>query len=125
MLRLLSNTRRHDVTFYPSGRIDISARAARALNLSSGDIIDIAIDGTEYLLYVRMRASSACGSYQAVVHATKSRSRNFRCYSRAICSHMLAANPSQQLRIPFGKVIQHPQYGTMLYLITHLNIPKP
>lgn len=44
MKSFFANTRRHDITFNADGRIEISARATRALDLHPGDVIDVAID---------------------------------------------------------------------------------
>lgn len=89
MRTILDITRRHDVTFFPSGKIDITARVARIMELQRGDVIDIAIDGDEYYLFVRHRAQNVVGCHQATVWPTKERSHNFRCYSRRLCNAML------------------------------------
>ena len=52
MQSILGNTRKADITFYASGRIDISARVAKHLQLSRGDVLDIMIDQDEFYLYV-------------------------------------------------------------------------
>ena len=56
MQSILGNTRKADITFYASGRIDISARVAKHLQLSRGDVLDIMIDQDEFYLYVRLRS---------------------------------------------------------------------
>lgn len=119
-------TRRPDISFYPNGRIDISARIARAINLKDGDVIDIAIHGTERYIYVRLRANNVNGRHISTVHVTKRGSRNFRCYSRQLCQAMLSNAPDCHLplRVPAGQVIQHEQYGTMMAIIFKFNI-KP
>lgn len=48
MQSILGNTRKADITFYASGRIDISARVAKHLQLSRGDVLDIMIDQDEF-----------------------------------------------------------------------------
>ena len=127
MQRIITISRRPDITFYPDGRIDITARIARAINLQHGDVIDIAINGTERYIYVRQRAGQVNGRHFATVYATKNGSHNFRCYSRQLCQSMLstATDSHRPLRIPAGQVIQHEQYGTMMALIYKFNIqPK-
>ena len=60
MKHLLENTRRHDITFNASGRIEISSRVTRELDLKPGDVIDIAVDERtrEVYLYVKHRQPS-------------------------------------------------------------------
>lgn len=126
MQRIIATTRRPDISFYPSGRIDITAGVARALNLQQGDVIDVAIHGTERYIYVRLRAQNVNGRHSATVYATKRGSNNFRCFSRQLCQAMLATatDSNRPLRIPAGQVIQHEQYGTMMALIYKFNIQQ-
>ena len=52
MENIIERTRRKDITFYKSGRIDITARVARILNLKQGDSINISKDENgEFLLF--------------------------------------------------------------------------
>lgn len=126
MQQIIGISRRPDITFYPNGRIDITARIARAISLHHGDVIGIAINGTERYIYVRLRADMVNGRHCATVHATKRGSHNFRCYSRQICQAMLSssADSSHPLRCPAGQVIQHPQYGSMMAIIYKFNIQQ-
>ena len=41
MESLLGNTRKHDLSFFRDGHIDITARVAKCINIEEGDIIDI------------------------------------------------------------------------------------
>lgn len=125
MQTILQTTRRPDVSFFPSGKIDITARVARMLDLHPGDVIDVAIDGREFLLFVRVRQAS--GNHEAMVRPTKRRSHNLRCYSRRLCQYMIGLHcddTSTPLRVPAGRVRQHEVYGTMVSLVTLLNINK-
>ena len=125
MQTILQTTRRPDVSFFPSGKIDITARVARMLDLHPGDVIDIAINGSEFLLFVRVRQAS--GNHEAIVRPTKRRSHNFRCYSRRLCQFMISqhcTSHSTPLRVPAGRVRQHEVYGTMVSLVTLININK-
>lgn len=124
MQRILTVSRRPDITFYPNGRIDITARIARAIKLQHGDVIDIAINGSERYIYVRLRADKVNGRHTATVYATKKRSHNFRCYSRELCRAMIGTDSNSILRCPAGKVIEHEQYGKMMNLIYSFNITK-
>ena len=88
MTSLLPNSRRPDVIFHPNGRIDITARIAKVLQLQNGDVIDVAVSYEEYLLYVRLRATKCVGRHEATVHPTnkgKHRNNNFRAYSQRLC----------------------------------------
>lgn len=89
MTNILSQTRRPDITFARSGRIQISARVARLLSLSIGDAINIATDNGEYLLYVQNRASQMIGSHIATCYPSKKGSHHYRANSVALCNAIL------------------------------------
>lgn len=80
MIKLLEQTRRHDITFNRNGRILITARVARLLDLRPGDCINIGIDNGECLLYVS-RLDSPVGRHVAQCYPTKRNSRHFRASS--------------------------------------------
>ena len=40
---ILGNTRRADISFWTSGKIDIASRVVRALRMEPGDVIDICL----------------------------------------------------------------------------------
>ena len=125
MHSILTNTRRPDVTFYPNGRIDITARIANMLDLHQGDVIDRADNGRhEYLLYIRYRGDKLVGKHEAVCRQSKRRSRNFRAYSKRICSFMFrfTDRKNEPYRVPAGEVLTYKDYGKMVPLITRLNI---
>lgn len=125
MQTILQTTRRPDVSFYPDGKIDITACVVRMLDMQPGDVIDVAVDGQEFLLFVRVRQAS--GNHEAKVNPTKQNSHNFRCYSRRLCEFMIGKNctsPTETLRVPAGKVRMHDVYGKMVSLVTRLNIHK-
>lgn len=88
---LLRNvSRRPDITFYSSGRIDITSALADRLGLEHDDVIDIAVDGLEYYIYILVH--SAKGQYEGKCRSTKNGKRgpgrNFRAYSKTICRHI-------------------------------------
>lgn len=125
MHSILTNTRRPDVTFYPNGRIDITARVAKMLDLHHGDVIDIADNGgLEYLLYIKYRWETLVGNHEAVCRQSKRRSRNFRAYSKRLCSYMFrfTDRKDEPLRIPAGEVLTYKYYGKMVSLIIRMNI---
>lgn len=126
MTSLLPNTRRPDIIFHPNGRIDITARIAKMLNLQGGDVIDVALSNGEYLLYVRLRATECVGRHDATVHPTnkgKRRNNNFRAYSRRLCKAMRSAisglSTEKSLRLPAGTPVLIEQNLTAIPLITH------
>lgn len=121
----LNNTRRPDITFHSNGRIDITARVAKALALHPGDVIDIAHDGTEYYLYAKHR--NAIGRHEAQCASTyKGRTcNNLRAHSRHLCQAVLRVNGNYlTARLPVGEPINHPSLGTALPIIIHYNITR-
>ena len=73
MRSLLQNTRKPDITFYRDGRILITARIARILEIKPGDAINIALDDKEYLLYAKHNLN---GRHEAQCYPTKKGSNN-------------------------------------------------
>lgn len=125
MTSTLENTRRPDITFHCDGRIDITARVAKALSLHPGDVIDIAHDGREYLLYVKHH--NAVGLHEAQCAPTyKGRTcNNLRAHSKRLCQAVLKVNGNYlEARLPVGEPINHPSLGTALPLIIKHNIPR-
>lgn len=124
MTSLLPNSRRPDVSFYPDGRIDITARIAKMLELQSGDVIDVAAHYGEYLLYVRLRASECVGRHEAQVYPTKKGKRpshNFRAYSHSLNQELLKVvygKSSMAARLPAGTPVTFGIYGVAVPLIT-------
>lgn len=100
---ILGNTRRPDLRVSSDGRIDISARIARALSIRKGDIIDVITDGTEYWLRVSLRADRASGRHEARCYPTGRRSNHFRASSRRLASALLCAcSARRSAAIPAG-----------------------
>lgn len=124
MTTLLPNTRRPDVSFYANGRIDITARVAKMLSLKENDVIDIALQGGEYLLYRKYKAESLIGRHEAQCHVTKKRglfrSNNIRAYSKRLCAAMLkAAGTHPTARLPVGINTPLGHHGTAVTIIIH------
>lgn len=119
MKSILPNSRKPDISFHPSGKIDISARIARQLSLASGDVIDIAYDAGELYLYVRLRAGRYIGRHEGRVWGTTVHKKGtFRTYSKTLVEAALsAAGTSGPLRCPCGEVIEHNHrpYITIIY----------
>lgn len=123
MESLLGNTRRPDVSFYRDGRIDITSRVAKSLNLSAGDVIDVMKHGSEFYLYVRYRNFEILGKHEAQCHSTKRRSNHFRAHSIRLCAAILQECKSDQAALlPAGQTIELPCAGTAIALITCNNL---
>lgn len=122
MTTLLDNTRRPDVTFHANGRIDITARVSKMLMLQEGDVIDIAIEGGEYLMFRKHKAENLVGRHEAQCHTTKRgkhHSNNMRVYSKKLCDAMLqAANATSSAGMPAGATKELSNYGTAVIIIT-------
>lgn len=90
MEKLLENTRRPDVSFARSGTIRITARVARMLSLRHGDFLNIARQGSEFLLYAS-RFEPCIGRHEAQCHPSKNGSYNFCAHSARLCQALLDA----------------------------------
>ena len=125
MTTTLENTRRPDITFHTSGRIDITARVVKALSLLPGDVIDIAHDASEYYLYVKHR--NTVGRHEAQCSPTyKGRTcHNLRAHSKRLCMAVINVNGNSVARLPVGDPINHPSLGVALPVIIRHNIKKP
>ena len=123
MTSIIAKSRRPDVTFYPDGHIDLTANVAKLLQLQSGDVIDIAQSGAEYLMYVRLRNADRIGRHVAQVYPTKKgkhRSNNFRCHSIGIYYVMQSILNSAKgpIRLNIGQPVTLTTYGPAIPLIT-------
>ena len=126
MESLVGNTRRPDISFYRGGRIDITSRVAKLLELKDGDVIDIAMSCEEYYLYVRYRSDGIVGVYEATCHPTKEHSRNFRAYSARLVDAVLkVCNRYSDINVallPIGKAIKDEDGKTIIPIITLNNL---
>lgn len=89
---ILGNTRRPDISFFASGKIDITSRIVKALDMAEGDVIDVMVGNGEYYFYVSSHSSIVCGRHEAQCYPSKHGSRHFRAYSRRLCAAMLKAS---------------------------------
>lgn len=118
MKSILPNSRKHDISFHASGKIDISAHIARKLTLAPGDVIDIVQEQSEWYLYVKLRSGKYAGRYEGRVWATTHGKGTFRTYSKALANAVLsAAGASGRLRCPCGAEIERDnrKYITIIY----------
>lgn len=128
MRSVLGSTRRPDITFHESGKIDITARVSNAIGIEDGDVIDLAEDRGEYYLYVRVKASAAVGKYEGRCRPTKrdkNGGRNFRAYSKRLCDFVLARSCSQgKVRVPAGKGENISTLGKAINVIIRCNLTE-
>lgn len=119
MKSILSNSRKHDISFDASGRIDISAHVARKLSLSPGDVIDIAYEYGELYLYVKLRAGQYTGRHIGRVWTTAHGKGTFRTCSKKLVKAVFtgAKVKGKRLRCPCGmEVIRDSiKYITIIY----------
>lgn len=99
--QLLKTIRRPDVTFCRNGRINITARVARSLQLTDGDAINIFSDGIEFLLFVQTKASSRIGRDYAVIHPSNKGSNHFVCNCIKLSTALLNAIGSKDEQVSF------------------------
>lgn len=118
MKSIYPQSRKHDISFYPSGRIDISAHIARLLHLTDGDVIDFVLDKSELYLYVKLRAGEYVGRHTGRVWATAHGKGTFRACSKQITRAILnLANKNSRLRCACGAQIffDNISYITIIY----------
>lgn len=101
--RILGQTRRSDISFHLSGKIELSSRIVRALGISPGDVIDIMTSNAEFYLFVALRAASACGRHEAACYPSNRSGRHYRASSVRLCRAILARIPNDgHARFPAG-----------------------
>ena len=99
------------------------------LHMQRGDVIDVALSGNEYLLYIRLTAEQCNGRHEAAVYPTKSGknvSNNYRAYSSRLCkaifsevaSETAVTEEEKQLRFPAGQPMIFGPNGTAVPIIT-------
>lgn len=124
MESLLGNSRKPDISFFRDGHIDITARVAKSLSLSDGDIIDILRDGREFYLYVKTRSSDVVGQHTGRCRPTRPNSyRNFRINCKKLADAILAeCNETEVVRLAAGESIEIPNIGVVIPLITRIKL---
>lgn len=125
MTSILGNTRRADIKFHHSGRIDITAGIARQLSLRKGDVLDIVIHRGEYYLVVRLKAELAIGRHEAQCFPTNIKAKHcdtLRAYSKRLCEAILRVTGGAEAHLPAGLPEAIEPYGTAIPLITRNNL---
>lgn len=121
-------TRKHDIIFHRSGRIDILSRVSKALDIQGADLIDIAVEDGEYYLYVRGKAKDSFGRHEGRCFSTKktskSSSRHLRAHSKKLTNAIMSKFPNlNRVRISAGSVIDNaPSIGKAIILIVNRSL---
>lgn len=118
-MRLLENSRKTDITFWKSGRIEISSWVARAIGLQNGDVIDIFFDDNEgeYYLYVKLRAP-LIGRHVGVAFKSNRSGNHFRVYSKKIAEFFLSeCKANFCVKLAVGQLCELPNYGKAIPII--------
>ena len=117
MKSLLGNSRRPDISFHKNGRIDITARVAKKLNLQTGDVIDVAFDGVEYYLYIQHKSNELIGKHESQCFPTKRGSNNFRAYSARLCRNIIDLSDAEDVvRLPVGEYEERNGYPSVVLI---------
>ena len=120
MTSILERTRKPDITFHASGRIDISAHVAKALHLTRGDVVDILTDHYDFFLYVRPHAP-VNGRHEAMVFPSNKRGDHFRTSSKKLCNAVMHdSGATLKAKLCTGQPQESPRYGTIVPIITKL-----
>ena len=107
MKSVLGKTRRTDVTFRKDGRVDISARIARLLDLRVGDVMDVAIGGGEVVLYRRLKAEDAWGRHEACCYCANNKGWSMRFHSKRLVTAVLAmVGETDKAECPAGEMME-------------------
>ena len=121
---ILGNTRRADITFHASGKIDITSRVTNILNIADGDAVDILTGDGEFYLYVSARAKNIRGRHEGLCRPTRNDSRYFRAYSRRLCDFILKeCNEKSNVRLAVGESVYINGIKALL-IITKFTIPS-
>lgn len=117
MQSVLGNTRKADIVFHASGRIDITARVAKSLDLQHGDVIDIMLGYGEWYLYVKHR-SPKVGRHEGMAFRSNGRGNHFRVWSKTLCNAILKeCKISDKVKLCVGLPVNLKIYGKALPII--------
>lgn len=125
MRHLLDNTRRHDITFNADGRIEISARATKALDIQPGDVIDIALNDINREVYLYVKHRQPAGRHKAQCYCTSKGKtcRSLRANCVDICRQVLDLRgySATRAQLPVGDAEDIPGIGKALPIIIRYN----
>lgn len=119
MESILGNTRRPEVIFYASGRIDITSNIASRLRLCAGDVIDILTDGEEFYLYVKHRAPVVVGKHEGAIYYSNRHGKHCRTSSVRLCREMIkVCNADGIARLSAGETVTDEDGRELIPIIT-------
>lgn len=117
MQSILGNTRKADITFYASGRICISARVSKSLDLARGDVVDIMVDRDETYLYVKHRVP-VVGKHEGMVFRSNKNGRHCVASSITLCRYVMSkCGGGAKVRLCCGTPVTLLHYGVALPII--------
>lgn len=117
MQSILGNTRKADITFHRGGRICISARVSKSLDLAHGDIIDIMRGEGELYLVVKHRAP-VVGRHEGMVFLSNKNGHHCIASSIRLCSYILnECHAAEYVKLCCGEPVTLPLYGPALPII--------
>lgn len=90
MEKIISTTRRPDITFHASGEIYITARVARILHLDGDSCVNVALDKGEYLLFAE-HYEGMIGNHTGRCYPVNAGGRYFRANSVRLCRAIINA----------------------------------
>ena len=90
MEKIISTTRRPDITFHATGEIYITARVARILHLDGDSCVNVAVDKGEYLLFAE-HYDGMIGNHTGRCYPVNAGGRYFRANSVRLCRAILDA----------------------------------
>ena len=125
MESLIGNTRRPDISFFRNGQINITARIAKYLFLSEGDIIDVMKSGKELYLYVKSRSKDIVGLHSGRCRSTRPKKgyRNFRANCKRLTDAIFEeCDGDKVVRLAAGDPIDIEPLGKAIPLITRINL---
>jgi hypothetical protein len=117
MQSILGNTRKADIVFHSSGRIDITARVAKSLGLQHGDVVDIMLNSGEWYLYIKYHAP-VYGRHEGMAYRSNARGNHFRVWSKALCNAILKeCQASDKVKLCVSDPVDLYIYGKALPII--------
>lgn len=122
MQSILGKTRKADISFHRSGRINISARVSKSLGLTHGDVVDIMEDQGEIYLYVKHRAL-VVGRHEGRVFRSNKSGHHYVASSITLCRYIMSrCGGGDKVRLCCGTPVELQHYGTAFPIIIKYNI---
>ncbi|MCM1451465.1 MAG: hypothetical protein NC102_04360 [Clostridium sp.] len=112
-MEILGKSRRADVTFHKSGRIDVSGFAASRIGLRHGDAVNVATVNGRYYMYIACKGERMLGSFNSVCRST--RGHTLRAHNKAL-AQILIGDQGEKADYASGTLIYVKEYGRMLQI---------